>query len=229
MEKKSERLEVRLGYEEKQTFTQACENQGDTPSGAIRRFIKGYVRRADADLFASAWRGLRRRKLVLGGLAALTSAAVIAFGFGLYSFQASKNYADSPIHYDVFANFDANNDGILQVGDIAPTDHHIHKVLDIDGNPGISISEFWANGRMLYGETASENIIFDNAKNGTVHVREFEKRFVVAFDFRKKSPQIAVYKYATDKSTDNYDRTVVWTGNPRPGLQFSNDDYKSRT
>jgi len=38
MEKKSERLEVRLGYEEKQDFTEACENQGDTPSGAIRRF-----------------------------------------------------------------------------------------------------------------------------------------------------------------------------------------------
>jgi len=43
MEKKSERLEVRLGYEEKQTFTEACENQGDTPSGAVRRFINGYV------------------------------------------------------------------------------------------------------------------------------------------------------------------------------------------
>ena len=62
MEKKSERLEVRLGYQEKQTFTEACENQGDTPSGAVRRFINGYVRRSDEDVLSSAWRGAARRR-----------------------------------------------------------------------------------------------------------------------------------------------------------------------
>lgn len=62
MEKKSERLEVRLGYQEKQTFTEACENQGDTPSGAVRRFINGYVRRSDADVLSSAWRGAAKRR-----------------------------------------------------------------------------------------------------------------------------------------------------------------------
>ena len=53
-EKKSERLEVRLGYREKGAFVEACEMQGDTPSGAVRRFISGYVRRADGDILASA-------------------------------------------------------------------------------------------------------------------------------------------------------------------------------
>ena len=62
MEKKSERLEVRLGYEEKQTFTEACENQGGTPSGAVRRFINGYVRRSDEDVLSSAWRGAAKRR-----------------------------------------------------------------------------------------------------------------------------------------------------------------------
>lgn len=61
-EKKSERLEVRLGYQEKQNFVEACDTQGDTPSGAVRRFIRGYVRRSDDDLLSSAWRGAAKRR-----------------------------------------------------------------------------------------------------------------------------------------------------------------------
>ena len=53
-EKKSERLEVRLDYQEKQNFVDACDTQEDTPSGAVRRFIKRYVRRSDKDLLHSA-------------------------------------------------------------------------------------------------------------------------------------------------------------------------------
>ena len=48
-EKKSERFEVRLPFSKKQGFVKACEDQGDTPSNAVRRFIDSYIRRADAD------------------------------------------------------------------------------------------------------------------------------------------------------------------------------------
>lgn len=58
-EKKSERMEIRLGHTEKQSFLQACESQGDTPSDALRRFIDGYSRRANSDLRASAFREMR--------------------------------------------------------------------------------------------------------------------------------------------------------------------------
>ena len=80
MEKKSERLEVRLGYQEKQDFTEACDLQGDTPSGAIRRFINGYVRRSDGDVIASALRGSAKRKLLpvmaVAGLLAISAAGL---------------------------------------------------------------------------------------------------------------------------------------------------------
>ena len=42
-EKKTERLDVRLSHEKKQAFSEACENQGDTPSTAVRRFINSYI------------------------------------------------------------------------------------------------------------------------------------------------------------------------------------------
>ena len=77
-EKKSERLEVRLGFQEKSEFVEACETQGDTPSSALRRFIRGYVRRADADLFASAWRGVGKRKFILS--AGITALGLLVFG-----------------------------------------------------------------------------------------------------------------------------------------------------
>lgn len=57
-EKKSERFEVRLAHSKKQAFQDACDAQGDTPSLAVRRFIDGYLNRADADVLSSAGRAL---------------------------------------------------------------------------------------------------------------------------------------------------------------------------
>ena len=65
-EKKSERMEIRLGHLEKQGFIEACHTQGDTPSEAMRRFIEGYTRRANSDLRASAFRELRQSGLLSG-------------------------------------------------------------------------------------------------------------------------------------------------------------------
>lgn len=65
-EKKSERMEIRLGHLEKQGFLEACHTQGDTPSEALRRFIEGYTRRANSDLRASAFRELRQSGLLAG-------------------------------------------------------------------------------------------------------------------------------------------------------------------
>ena len=66
VEKKSERMEIRLGHLEKQGFIEACHTQGDTPSEALRRFIEGYTRRANSDLRASAFRELRQSGLLSG-------------------------------------------------------------------------------------------------------------------------------------------------------------------
>ena len=48
-EKKSERLDIRVSHKKKMEFAEACADQGDTPSNAIRRFITSYIRRAKND------------------------------------------------------------------------------------------------------------------------------------------------------------------------------------
>jgi len=187
-EKKSERLEVRLGFQEKSDFVDACETQGDTPSSAMRRFIRGYVRRADADLLASAWRGLGKQKYILP--AAITALGLVVFGgwsvltsgpnliektdmqaltealevprpaqekserltgqAALDAAKAAGPSSDPEIDFATFERLDKNNDGILNRGEILPSDHHIHRLLNIDGEDGISSQEFYPRGNMQY-------------------------------------------------------------------------------
>jgi len=61
-EKKTERLDIRVSHQKKQAFTQACEDQGDTPSHAVRRFITTYIRRANRDEVASTIRFSNRMR-----------------------------------------------------------------------------------------------------------------------------------------------------------------------
>ena len=83
-EKKSERMEIRLGHLEKQGFIEACHTQGDTPSEALRRFIEGYTRRANSDLRASAFRELRESGLLSGWRFPTAMGGVIATLFLLF-------------------------------------------------------------------------------------------------------------------------------------------------
>jgi len=144
MEKKSERLEVRLGYEEKQDFTEACENQGDTPSGAIRRFISGYVRRSDADVLSSAWRGAAKRRLPkLALVAGIISICAISI---LSAYKAPIDLTKST----AFAFSDRNNDGELRADELGPVGDVFLKVMDVDDSGAITLDEFISKGRMVY-------------------------------------------------------------------------------
>ena len=107
-EKKSERLEIRLGYQEKQNFVNACDTQGDTPSGAVRRFIKGYVRRSDEDLLSTAWRGAARRRSWRPTIFALIFIAIAGLFWGLS--QRFPMASDDAI----FSARDINGDGQLE-------------------------------------------------------------------------------------------------------------------
>lgn len=60
-EKKSERLEIRLPFSKKADFLKACEQQSDTPSNVVRRFINSYIRRSNADEFKFTHKVLGRR------------------------------------------------------------------------------------------------------------------------------------------------------------------------
>lgn len=164
-EKKSERFEVRLPYTKKQDFVKACEDQGDTPSSAVRRFIDSYVRRADADTMKMAVRSLpklavrrwRRVFTVLIVVSVVFILAWLALGFAVVSY--SKWNAKT-----VFSDYDKNNNGLIEIGEIAHNDEHLHRVLNIDGEVGISEVEFFTKGTMKwsYIDPSNQEILKDD-------------------------------------------------------------------
>ena len=146
-EKKSERFEVRLPYSKKHDFVKACEDQGDTPSSAVRRFIDSYVKRSDADTMKMAVRSLpklalRRWRRVLGCIFALASLYLLS-GFVWLLLTTSQLQ-------QLFTVYDKNNNQVLDLGEISESDEHLHRILNVDGVDGISVEEFWVKGRITW-------------------------------------------------------------------------------
>jgi len=206
MEKKSERLEVRLGYEEKQTFTEACENQGDTPSGAVRRFINGYVRRSDADLLSSAWRGAAKRR----GRRPLAFAAIFLAVGGAF-WMLSQHL---PIQSDeaIFSARDINGDGQLEYSEhaIPPglngAPNGVMRVLDLDASGTISRAEFTRKGRMVY-------VLGDGTASASSE--EEAGASLVEFEFTKERAKTGTYVGAEINAQD-LDRLVIWPDDGAP-------------
>jgi hypothetical protein len=144
-EKKTERLDVRISHEKKKAFVEACENQGDIPSNAIRRFISTYIRREQRDEMAAAIRFSPWKRYMgyfaIGGI--MTLGAI-----GIWS--AVETQRSTARAHDIFAGYDKNRNNVIDLGEIAPNDYHLHRVLNIDGVDGISPSEFRVNGRMMW-------------------------------------------------------------------------------
>jgi len=128
-EKKSERFEVRLPFSKKQAFIDACEEQGDTPSEAVRRFIHTYLRRTREDNMGMARRSLRhkaRQNWVFGLSGVLAIGAMSIIGpQGCASLDA-KRVLDTK--KDLFAAYDENGDDLLGRGEVAPNDKALHDV-----------------------------------------------------------------------------------------------------
>lgn len=201
LEKKSERLEVRLGYQEKQNFTEACDLQGDTPSGAVRRFINGYVRRSDGDVIASALRGSAKRKL----LPALAAAGLLAiFSAGIYAALTTFN---QPSEGEIFAFRDLNKDGELDYSEHAvppgrnDSPNGVMRVLDIDASGTISRAEFVRKGRMVYMLGEDQVDVAPDGKKYPANLVEFK--------FTKKRAVTSTYLGATINAS-GLDRLVIW-------------------
>lgn len=197
MEKKSERLEVRLGYKEKEDFTQACDLQGDTPSGAIRRFMNGYVRRSDQDLLASVWRQSGRRKilpmlLVFGIICALTGLYILSLN------SASKATSD-----EIFEFRDRNGNGELEYSEhslppgINGEPNGVLKVLDLDSSGTISRAEFVDKGKMVFTRATAGQVMKD------------PRMTLVEFEFWKEKADTGTYSNAKVNAY-GIDRLVVW-------------------
>lgn len=200
--KKSERLEVRLGYEEKQTFTEACENQGDTPSGAVRRFINGYVRRSDEDVLSSAWRGAVKRR----GLKPIAFLAV--FGVIAAVFWGLSNHFPTMRDDRIFSVRDINGNGELEYAEhgLGPaldgSPNGVPRVLDLDGAGTISRKEFIAKGRMVYAVESKDNTLI-GSEGETVAMT------MVEFEIMPERIKSGTYQGAVINAGD-IDRLVVW-------------------
>lgn len=185
-EKKSERLDVRIAWQKKRDFAQACENQGDTPSDAVRRFITAYIRRSRRDDNRALFKQLPIKSLVTISAAVFLTALI---GFKLMTVHAKKQtvkLADAAFHI-----YDEDGNGILALGEIMPGDFHLHRVLNIDGKPGISRDEFYLKGRMIWKYVDPEKFHIIKHEDGslrqtvitrtTVNLKEVipnQKRFI---------------------------------------------------
>ena len=201
-EKKSERLEIRLGYTEKQDFAEACDSQGDTPSGALRRFIRGYVRRADADNFSSAWRARTRKRFWLVALGSVSAALLMATG-GVW---ALGHLLSDPTDDDIFTARDIDGDGTLSTIEHglrpSPDDvpHSVMRVLDLDASGTISRDEFVSKGRMIYTDDGS--ILTDSTES-------MPELTLVEFEFDLEQTTSGIFEDAIVNSGD-LDRLVIW-------------------
>lgn len=268
-EKKSERIEVRLGYSEKQDFVEACDTQGDTPSSALRRFIAGYTKRADGELMGEASRRFFRRYgvgaavglvgLALAGLAlsgnfssnsdpglidrtdipalsaALEEAADRPQEDGRLRGQAALDAAKAAgpqlipdIDFVRFRRFDMDKNGVLTRGEILPSDHHLHRLLDIDGVAGISPDEFYAKGSMHYKLAESWDMKQDGPSQRLAHTGASDT-IAVEFDLSQSPPLIHAARPLEDAVIARPDRTVIWSmDKQKPFLVFSNDTHPVR-
>lgn len=218
-EKKSERLEVRLGFQEKSNFVEACETQGDTPSSAMRRFIAGYIKRADGDLMGEAQRRLVRRYGLAGGVVA---ALLLLVGAGLK--MGSESTPSRYMSAADFAQTDTNNSGTLEASELGPRAQDILSVLDINGKLGIQLDEAVTQGRMTYVRTEVVELeLFPNNVTFDFEVDQPPTK-LVEFDLRKPD-QATVFVLESTTGSIKPDRIVFWEeGSAKPKLVFGNAD-----
>lgn len=153
MDKKSDRLEIRLSHTDKEDFQTACEVTGETPSNVMRRYIRRYIRRVDKDELSEGWHALLR----LGGRNRVKMGAALAgtgFLVGAVILLAPEPESKTPWpapEESLFAIYDTDGDGLLKVGDLRPGDAPLFKVLDVDASGAIEADEFIREGEMAYG------------------------------------------------------------------------------
>jgi len=203
-EKKSERFEVRLPFSKKQAFVEACEEQGDTPSEAVRRFIHTYLRRAREDNMGMARRSLRHkaRQHWAYGTAGIMAIAVVSIigPQGCAHLDAQRTLEAKQA---LFVNYDKNGDAVLTRGEVAQNDKALHDVLDIDDSGDIAFDEFFVEGRMQISQS--------NSSEKPNLARDFKSRKLVVFNLNNtQSPVLSVWGVDSGdlEVSDSMDRLV---------------------
>lgn len=163
-EKKSESLEIRLPYSQKQAFMEACRERGVTASDVLRAFIADDLERSARAREPRSWTMTFRNNPLktAAGLAGTTLAAA-TFGTGISLaddeiFDAYDRNGDGAITYLEFAaNFDPEGRMIVEfdeeIGGAAPgptgraqSYRELFDGLDADGSQTLVRDEFEPDG-----------------------------------------------------------------------------------
>jgi len=106
-EKKSESLEIRLPYSQKQAFMEACRERGVTASDTLRQFIADDLDALTEDQQDKAWTTTVKNNPFK------TAAGVAATALAAAAFGTSASMANDT----VFDRFDANDDATVTYGE----------------------------------------------------------------------------------------------------------------
>ena len=177
-EKKSESLDIRLPYQQKQDFMAATKQRDETASQALRRFISTYIEEARLEEQPNK---VQEITMTLARHRFKSIATAAGAALGVFSVSALPSAADST----PFDALDKNNDGLITEGEIAPGyDADIIAKLDTDGSGGVSREELEAAGNRIEiiqtddetgedGETVTKKVVkiltFNDEAGGEIH------------------------------------------------------------
>ena len=219
-ERNNDRFEIRLPYTKKQAFIKACDDQSDTPSASLRRFIDSYIRRANADNLsfkALPFAGFFKRKALMG------VAAIALIGLGLFAVPKGvnnyANYKTEQARLELFASYDTDNSGLITLGEISENDVSLHRVLDVDNTHGISKDEFQTSGKMFWTHKLNP----DDPEKKDLLIKNL---ILVRFDLNTPE-NIKLMAYAPVQSimtnAETVDRFVLWDPETRKASAVMTD------
>ena len=196
-EKKSESIEVRLPYSQKQAFMDACKDEGLTASEALRAeistFLLSRARRSQRNASVKeTWNMIKQnRKKTAGTLTALAAGAAL--------FAAVPSSAEDAL----FRAYDKNGDGVLTSGEISKNDSKVFEVLDKNGDGKISPDEFQRDAEVT---GVTDNIIND-PERGDVRVLTVT---MTSISLKEESKaQIRVHEWSQDVDLDATDEEIA--------------------
>mgnify|MGYP001799416321 FL=1 len=168
-EKKSESLDIRLPYQQKQDFMAATKQRGENASEALRRYIANYIEEAR---LAEQPHPVQEITMTLARHRFKSIATAAGAAIGVFSVTALPSAADPT----AFEALDKNKDGVLTEGEIAPGfDADIIAKLDTDGSGGVSQAELEAAGNHIVIEDSSSESDEDgqSVKRTTMKILKF--------------------------------------------------------